>query len=87
MISKQEKEHIINNHKHTLLWYDRINKKLWLSYNHNQIDNYIKDVLLATSLHDCIKKWKNYYFHNIQEGIRITINSHSYSVIAVDRIK
>lgn len=87
MISKQEKEHIINNHKHTLSWYDRINKKLWLSYNHNQIDNYIKDVLLATSLHDCIKTGKNYYFYNRQENIKITINSHSYSVITVDRIK
>lgn len=70
-----------------MLWYERINKKLWLSYNHDAIDTYINNVLIATSLHDCTKIWKNYYFYNSQEGIRITINSHSYSVITVDRIK
>ncbi|AKH33141.1 hypothetical protein XF24_00818 [candidate division SR1 bacterium Aalborg_AAW-1] len=87
MISKQEKEHIIKHHKHTMLGYERINKKLGLSYNHDTIDKYITNVLVGTSLYDCTKIGKNYYFYNSQEGIRVTINSHSYSVITVDRIK
>lgn len=87
MVSDQEKNLLVRHHKHTTLWYERINKKLWLHLTIPQINEYIYTMIIDTAIKDILKKWKNYYISNVEEKIMITINSFTYSVITVNRVK
>lgn len=81
------KKLIIKKHKYTDLVFYRINKKLNITFNNEQIKNYIFSLIQNTNEEDIIKKWKNFYIYNKIDNIRITVNSFTYTVITVDRFK
>ncbi|WP_104810145.1 DUF3781 domain-containing protein [Polaribacter filamentus] len=85
-MSKINKSEIPQNHCHTELVYQRINKKLGVNFLNGEIEALIKKVVLETTL-DCFKKKeKNYYISSKETNSRITINSTTFRVITVDKI-
>lgn len=83
-INKQE---IIENICYTELVYERINKKLNIKFPKKQIENLIFKTLKETDDSFFQKNGKNIYVTNTKNNIRITINSHTFRVITVDKIK
>ena len=81
------KQKILDNICYTELVYERINKKLNIKFSKKQIEVYIFKILKETDSNFITKIGKNYYFMNIQNNIRITINSNTFRVITVDKIK
>jgi hypothetical protein len=81
------KNEILKNHCYTKLVYERINKKLNTNFSNDESEALIKKVLEETTLDKYIKKGKNFYISNSQYNIRITINSNTFRVITVDRIR
>ena len=81
------KAKILKNHCYTKLVYERINKKLKADFSNDESENLIKKVLEETVVENYIKKGKNFYISNSQYNIRITINSNTFRVITVDRIR
>lgn len=81
------KNEILKNHCYTKLVYERINKKLKTNFSNDESEILIKKVLEETALENYIKKGKNFYISNSQYNIRITINSNTFRVITVDRIR
>ena len=81
------KNEILKNHCYTKLVYERINKKLKTNFSNDESEALIKKVLEETTLDKYIKKGKNFYISNSQYNIRITINSNTFRVITVDRIR
>ncbi len=84
---KNIKNQIIKNLCYTELVYHRINKKLAVDFSNNYIQLYISKILNETSEECIIKKGKNFYVTNQAYDIVITINSNTFRVITVDRIK
>ncbi len=78
---------ILNNICYTELVYGRINKKLNLNFSKKQIEEYILKVLSETETKNFSKNGKNYYVSNKKHEIRITINSYTFRIITVDKIK
>ncbi len=83
-ISKQK---IIENICYTELVYDRINKKLNNNFSKKQIEKFISKILKDTDDIFFSKIGKNFYVINTENNIRITINSNTFRIITVDRIK
>lgn len=81
------KQEILDRVCYTELVYGRINKKLSVNYSKEQIEDFILRVLEETSENFFTRKGKNYYIFNEANNIRITINSGTFRVITVDRIK
>lgn len=72
---------------YTELVYERINKKLNTNFSKEQIEKFILGIV-EKSDENCIEKiGKNYYVFNKSHNIRITINSNTFRVITVDKIK
>jgi DNA primase large subunit len=71
---------------YTELVYERINKKLNTKFSKEQIEKLIFEVIRKTGENCFEKTGKNYYVTNIENNIRITINSNTFRVITVDRI-
>lgn len=80
------KKDIIKNICFTKLVYERINKKLNITYSNKQIEDYILEILKKTDIIFFTKMGKNYYVINEENKIRITINSNTFRIITVDRI-
>ncbi|MFP4556970.1 MAG: DUF3781 domain-containing protein, partial [Bacteroidales bacterium] len=72
---------------YTELAYERINKKLNVKLSKKQIENYILDILNGTDISFFARVGKNYYIVNAENNIRITINSNTFRIITVDRVK
>jgi hypothetical protein len=81
------KQIIIKNLCYTELVYERINKKLNADFSKGQIELFIDEILKKTDEKYYIMIGKNYYVTNIEYNIRITINSNTFRVITVDKIK
>lgn len=81
------KQKIIENICYTELVYERINKKLNLSYSKEQIEKFILTILKETDAKYFTKNGKNYYLINMKKKIRATINSNTFRVITVDKLK
>lgn len=81
------KNTILEKHKYTDLVFYRINKKLNIRLDDEEIKKYIFDLIKNTIEEDIIKKWKNFYIYNKIDNIRITVNSFTYTVITVDKFK
>ena len=80
------KNEILKNVCYTKLVYGRINKKLNTSFSEAHIEKFILYILKETD-DDCISKiGKNYYITNIENGIRLTVNSNTFRIITVDKI-
>jgi len=84
MINKTE---ILNNICYTELVYRRINKKLNINFSKKQIEEHLFKVLNKTETKFFSKKGKNYYVSNKKYEIKITINSNTFRIITVDKIK
>jgi hypothetical protein len=81
------KQRIIEDLCYTELVYERINKKLAIDYSKGQIESLIDEILKKTNDKFFIKTGKNYYVTNAENNIRITINSNTFRVITVDRLR
>jgi hypothetical protein len=81
------KSEIIKNICYTKLVYSRINKKLNTSLSEKEIEKLILKILNDTNENSIIRKGKNYYVKNNSFNIMITINSNTYRVITVNKIK
>ena len=79
------KSEIIINHCYTELVYERINKKLSISFSKDESEILNKKVLKETNLENKKKKGKNFYITNKKHNITITINSNTFRVITVDK--
>ncbi|XLQ19645.1 MAG: DUF3781 domain-containing protein [Candidatus Moraniibacteriota bacterium] len=84
MIDKKE---ILNNICYTELVYERINKKLNIKFSKKQIEELISKILNETEIKSFSKIGKNFYVTNIENNIKITINSNTFRIITVDRIE
>lgn len=82
-----DKAKILNGVCYTDLVYGRINKKLKSNYSKSEIEKLIFDILNETPEVFFQKIGKNYYVTNDNNNIKITINSNTYRVITVDKIK
>lgn len=78
---------IIENLCYTELVYERINKKLTANFPKGQIESMVYDILRTTNEKNYIKTGKNYYVTNTENNIRITINSNTFRIITVDRLR
>lgn len=91
---KKEYEHTAHSLKatmlkrlcHTKLGYGRINRKLGLHLSPQEIEDFVSGIIGRTDEAHFQKRGKNYYITNDAEGIRITVNSFTYTVITADRI-
>ena len=81
------RKQILKNHCYTKLVYERINKKLNVSNTNTESEVLIKKILQETPTKHYVKKGMNFYVSNNSFMVRITINSNTYRVITVDRIK
>ena len=81
------KSEIFKKHCYTELVYERINKKLGTGFSKEESEALIKKTLKETAIENYIKKGKNFYISNKEYNIRITINSNTFRVITVDKIR
>lgn len=84
---KSYKTEILNKICYTERVYDRINKKLNLNFSKKDIEKMIFEVLNETNETLFKKTGKNIYVTNNDRNIRITINSNTYRVITVDKLR
>jgi hypothetical protein len=84
---KDSKQRIIENICYTELVYERINKKLTADFSKEQIESFVDEILRKTNEKYYIKTGKNYYVTNIENNIRVTINSNTFRIITVDRLR
>ncbi len=84
MINKKE---ILENICYTELVYERINKKFNIKFSEKQIEEFIFKTLKETDEKFFSKIGKNFYVTNTENNVKITINSNTFRIITVDRIK
>jgi len=82
-----DKQEIIENICYTELVYERINKKLNVKLSKKQIEKFIFKTLKETDEFFFKKNGKNIYVTNAKNNVIITINSYTFRVITVDKIK
>jgi len=82
-INKQE---IIENICYTELVYERINKKLKTDLSKEEIEKLMLKIIKETEEDSFLKIGKNYYVTNIENSIKVTINSNTFRIITVDKI-
>ena len=75
---------ILNNVCYTELVYGRINKKLNSQFSKIEIEKMLFDIIKETEEIYFKKTGKNIYVTNIENNIKITINSNTYRVITVE---
>ncbi len=81
------KTEIIKNICYTELVYNRINKKLNSNFSQKEIKKFILKILKETEEKNFSKTGKNFYVINSKNNIRITINSNTFRIITVDKLK
>jgi hypothetical protein len=84
---KINKKLILENISYTELVYGRINKKLSIQFSKKQIEELIYKILKETDKRFFSKSGKNYYIENKENNIRLTINSNTFRIITVDKLK
>jgi len=83
----KRKLEIIDKLCYTDLVYGRINKKLSTDLSNGDIELLIDKILKKTDEKFFTKRGKNYYVINSESNIRITINSNTFRVITVDKLR
>ncbi len=81
------KTKILQSICYTELVYQRINKKLGYNYSKQQIELFLYQILADTPDTCFEEKGKNFYVRNIEKQIRVTINSNTFRIITVDKLK
>lgn len=84
MINKNQ---ILKNICYTELVYERINKKLNTQFSKKKTEEFILKNLKETDEKFFSKIGKNYYVENPKNNVRITINSNTFRIITIDRLK
>ncbi len=82
-----DKNKILNNICYTELVYDRINKKLKSNFSKTKIETKLFKTIEETELKFFEKIGKNLYITNTDNNIKITINSNTFRIITVDKIR
>jgi hypothetical protein len=86
-VANINKIEILNSICYTELVYKRINKKLNSQFSKSEIEKLLFNVIKNTDEINFEKTGKNFYVTNIENNIRITINSNTYRIITVDLIR
>lgn len=81
------KTEILSKICYTELVYGRINKKLKKQYSKIEIENLLYEIINETEILYFEKIGKNIYVINLENQIKITINSNTHRIITVDKIK
>ena len=81
------KNKILKNICYTELAYQRINRKLATNLSEKQIEDLILKNIKEVKDNSILKIGKNYYLNNTKGNIKITINSNTFRIITVDKIK
>ncbi len=81
------KKEILEKHCYTELVYGRINKKLGANFSKSESEKLIKKTLNETPIEFYKKVGKNFYVTNIEVNIMITVNSNTFRIITVDKLK
>jgi len=81
----ENKTEILKNICYTELVYKRINKKLNSTLSKGEIERMLFSIIDKTDVKDFEKRGKNFYITSVEHTIRITVNSHTYRVITVDK--
>ena len=82
-----DKNKILNNICYTELVYDRINKKLKSNFSKAKIETKLFKTIEETEISFFEKIGKNFYITNTDNNIKITINSNTFRIITVDKIR
>lgn len=82
-----KKQKIIDSLCYTDLVYGRINKKLSTNLSHEEIELLLDRILRQTDEKFFAKCGKNYYVTNTKNNIIITINSSTFRVITVEKLR
>ncbi|MCD9612051.1 DUF3781 domain-containing protein [Tenacibaculum maritimum] len=82
-----DKTQILRNICYTELVYDRINKKLQANFSNTEIEILMLEIIEKTGINNFKKIGKNFYISNFEKNVRITINSNTFRIITVDKIK
>jgi len=82
-----DKAEILDRICYTELVYERINKKLGSEFSKLEIEKMIFDIVKATREIFFQKIGKNIYVTNHERNIKVTINSNTYRIITVDKLK
>lgn len=70
---------------YTNLVYQRVNKKLKVNLSRVEIEKLVQDIL-GDDQTAVEKRGKNYYVDGLTNGVRLTINSFNFRLIAADQI-
>lgn len=65
----------------------QINKKLGTNSSKQEIENYLMNVIKETDIQFFQKNGKNFYISNERYELRITINSSTFKIITVDKLR
>jgi hypothetical protein len=84
---KINKKEILENVCYTELVYGRINKKLNIQLSKKQTEEFVYEILKETGEQFYLKNGKKYYIENINNNVRLTINSNSFRIITADRLQ
>ena len=82
-----DKAEILDRICYTGLVYERINKKLDSEFSKLEIEKMIFDIVKETREMFFQRIGKNIYVTSHKRNIKITINSNTYRVITVDKLK
>ena len=81
------KPEVLNKICYTELVYQRINKKLKTELSKPEIEKMLLDILNQTQEKYFERIGKNIYVTNSENNIKITINSNTFRIITVDKVK
>ena len=77
---------ILNKICYTDLVYERINKKLNIQLQKDEIEKMISIIILETDEEEFRKIGKNIYITNNERNVRLTINSFTNRIITADKL-
>lgn len=80
------KTEILDKICYTDLVYFRINKKLNIQLQKDEIEKMIYEIIEETDKMKFQKTGKNIYITNNYRNVRLTINSNTYRIITADRL-
>ena len=82
-----DKTEILSRICYTELVYERINKKLDSKFSKSEIEKMLFDIVRETQEMFFQRIGKNIYVTSRERNIKITINSNTYRIITVDKLK
>ena len=82
-----DKTEILDRICYTELVYERINKKLDSKFSKSEIEKMLFDIVKETQEMFFQRIGKNIYVTSRERNIKITINSHTYRIITVDKLE